>query len=342
MSFRESKLNVRCCRLLVTAFCSVFLLAGPAESASASSYRPPPNKIFAGVVGPPISAYTSAVGKHPAVYQIFSAWGEYLPRMFQDAENARARLMISITTASGSREMVTPGGIARGDGDSWLIAIGKQAFQSGVVTYVRLMAEMDGNWNPYCAYNADGSKRDRDHSTAAFRRAWKRVTLIVRGGSLRTIDSTLARLGMPPLRTNHDLPRPRIAMLWVPQVAGAPDIRGNQPRDYWPGGSWVDWVGTDFYSNAPNFTGLTSFYGQHRSKPFMFGEYAVWGADDPGWVNHLFSWVRTHRRTRMLIYNQGLDPNGPFRLWRYPRAARALRHQLSSSTFPAYAPEWKQ
>jgi hypothetical protein len=323
---------------LVTALCTAFLLLMGPGRAAAAAFAPPPHQLFAGVAGQPISSYQRAVGKHPAVYQIFAAWGEYLPSIFRDAANAHARLMIHITTASGSREMITPGGIARGEGDGWLIALNQAAFQSGGVTYIRLMAEMDGYWNPYTAYNADGGRRDSAHSTSVFRKAWKRATLILRGGSLRRIDSQLAGLGMPPLHATHDLPIPQIAMLWVPQVAGAPDVAGNQPRDYWPGRQWVDWVGTDFYAKFPNFSGLNRLYGAYPGLPFMFGEYALWGADDPGWVDQLFGWIGSHQRARMLIYNQGLEPAGPFRLSRYPNAAHELRRQLASSRFPSYAP----
>jgi hypothetical protein len=235
--------------------------------------------------------------------------------------------------------MITPGGIARGDGDGWLIALNRAAYDSGLVTYVRLMAEMDGYWNFYSAFGPSGP-RNADHSTAAFKRAWKRVALIMRGGTLAGIDARLQRLKMPPLRTSaSSLPRPHVAMLWVPQVAGAPDVAGNQPRDYWPGRRWVDWVGTDFYSKFPNFSGLTALYDAYPRQPFMFGEYALWGSDDAAWVGQLFGWIHSHPRVRMLIYNQGLDPNGPFRLSKYPNGARALRHELAGPTFPAYAPE---
>jgi len=312
--------------LLVTSLTAAFLPVG--------------GHVFQGVAGKPTAAYQQAVAKHPAVYEDFIAWGQYLPAIGGDAVAARARLMIHITTAYGSREAITPGGIASGQGDSWLVGLNRRLYDSGLVTYVRLMGEMDAYWNPYGAFNSSGSHRDSAHSTAAFRRAWKRVTLIMRGGSLAGIDAQLARLGMPPLRASGDLPQPKVAMVWCPQVAGAPDVRGNQPRDYWPGGRWVDWVATDFYANAPNFAGLDSFYGAFGGKPFAFGEYALWGSDDPAWVDRLFSWVGSHRRTQMLIYNQGIRAGGPFRLSHYPRAAAELRRKLASSRFPAYAPEW--
>lgn len=313
--------------------------AGPPATPSAQAFLPPAHQLFAGVAGQPVSGYLQAVGKHPAVYEEFVPWGQWLPGITADATALHARLMIHISTLYGSREAISPAQIAAGAGDAWLIGLGQVLADSGNVTYVRLMAEMDGYWNPYCAFNADGSRRGAAHSTQAYRQAWRRVTLILRGGSVAAIDTTLSRLGMPPLRTGASaLATPRVAMLWVPQVAGAPDIPANSPRAYWPGRRWVDWIGTDFYANAPNFAGLTALYNAFPGLPFVFGELALWGTDDPGWVDRVFSWIGSHPRTRMVIYNQGVNPTGPFRLIHYPAAGRELRRLLGSPRFPAFAP----
>jgi hypothetical protein len=170
--------------------CSGPVVAGwGCSPAVAAPYLPPPGKVFAGVAGQPLSSYVTAVGKHPPVYEEFVAWGQWLPGITADATAAHARLMIHITTAYGTREAITPEGIAQGRGDAWLIGLNQAIFASHNITYVRLMAEMDGYWNPYSAYNSDGTSRDAAHSTAWFRRAWKRVTLIMRGGSLQHIDA---------------------------------------------------------------------------------------------------------------------------------------------------------
>ncbi|MGI8573173.1 MAG: hypothetical protein ACR2L9_11200 [Solirubrobacteraceae bacterium] len=340
MEAHSSRARARRWLMLFTGALSSIVLALSAAGASASSFLPPGGRVFQGVAGQPISTYEQLAGKHPAVYQIFSAWGEYLPGIFQDAQSAHARLMIMISTQSGTQEMITPQQIAQGDGDAWLIAMNRAMYGSGLVTYVRLMAEMDAYWNDYSAYNADGSYRGKAHSQAAYRNAWRRVTLILRGGKLPAIDAQLRRLRMPPLRAGSDLPQPKVAMLWVPQTSGAPDVRGNQPSNYWPGRQWVNWVGTDFYGKFPNFSGLSSFYNSYRGFPFVFGEWALWGADDPGFVGQLFGWVGSHPRTRMLIYNQGVNPAGPLRLTLYPRAASELRRRLASPRFPAFAPEF--
>ena len=90
---------------------------------------------------------------------------------------------------------------------------------------------------------------------------------------------------------------------------------------------YVDWVGTDFYREFPNFAGLQRFYSEYPGKQFAFGEWALWNGGDPGWVDSLFSLIATHRRVKMALYNQGEREKGPFRLSRYPRDQAAAGPQ---------------
>lgn len=324
----------------LSSFAALAVVA--AATADAAQYLPPKGKVFAGITGgKEFSAYERAVGRHPAVFQFFSSYGTPLDWMFEAAESERSRLMIHVSTQTNGRETVTPGAIANGAEDAYLVRLNERIAAGGLPVYIRLMSEMNGHWNAYAAYDADGRSRGAARSTAAFRRAWKRTVLIVRGGSVAAIDRRLLALGLPPVDTDAGrLPRPRVAFLWVPQVAGAPDTRANAPRAYWPGGEYVDWVGTDFYSKFPNFTGLERFYREFGGKPFVFGEWAMWGRDDPAFVRRFFTWVRTHGRVRMLMYNQGNKTDGPFRLHHFPRARRVLRAQLASSRFPEFAAEY--
>jgi beta-mannanase len=315
-----------------------------ADRAAAGAYLPPAGKLYAGVLAgdPQPTAYQSATGTHAAVFQLFSTWGWDPSWVLQQADQNRSRAMIALQTLdAGGREVISPGAISRGGSDAWLISLGRAIAAHGQPVYVRPLAEMDGYWNPYCAFNANGTARGADHSTKAFRQAWRRMVLILRGGSVASIDATLASLGLPAVHTQQaTLARAPVAFLWVPQTAGAPDIAANAPGAYYPGGAYVDWVGTDFYSKFPNFTGLNRFYAQHPDKPFMFGEWALWGADSPSFVTTFFTWIHAHARTRMVIYNEGYSTSGPFRLWRYPKATTVLAHDLASSVFARFAPEW--
>ena len=302
------------------------------SAAGAASYAPAPGHVFNGVAGGySVSDYVGHTGSNPAVVQSFVAYKGSTNWAFDLADGAHARVMLHIgTTSPSGAERVTPAGIARGATDRWLAQLNRTIAQRGEPVYIRLMAEMNCHWNIYSAY---GAKRDSAHSTRAFRAAWKRTTVILRGGP--DVDAQLRALRQPPLQARGDLPAAPVAMQWVPQVAGAPDVAANRPLAYWPGARYVDWVGTDFYSKFPNFSGLERFYASVRRfhKPFVFGEWAVWGADNPGFVERLFSWTRSHRLVRMLVYNQGKRSDGPFRLGHYPRSARVLRGLLNLDRF---------
>jgi hypothetical protein len=314
-------------RILVLAA----VLAFP-SSAAADTLLPPEGKVYSGVTGgQSVGSFKSEVGKHPSVFGFFTWWHGSNEFIYDAAERSGSRLMLHISTQDGygTREAFTPRDIAQGRGDAYLVRTNRRIAEYGRPTYIRFLAEMNQANNGYCAYNHNGTSRGRSHSTAAFKDAWRRATLILRGGPVARINARLGRLGLPPVEADApELPEPQVAMLWVPQTEGTPNIRANSARAYWPGGAYVDWVGTDFYSRFPNFTDLTTFYDDFGGKPFVFGEWALWGSDDPGFVRRLFDWIEDRPRVKMLLYNQGNLSNGPFRLSRYPASRAAIRRAL--------------
>ena len=316
-------------------------------------YTAPHRKVLVGVTGGrTVDGYVRAAGKSPAVFQFFVAWGDRFRYAYRRAGQAGAGLMVHLSTYNGpgTQERITPRAIALGRGDRYLFALGRDFAAYGHPVYLRLFSEMNNAANPYSAFHHDGSRRGSDHARSWFRQAWRRIYLVVKGGHVATIDSRLRALGMAPLRgvPVHGmmdtqprarpvtwLPRPKVALQWVPMTAGSPDIAANRPGGYWPGAAYVDWVGTDLYSRFPNFRGLDRFDAAKRyaGKPFVFGEWGVWGRDDPGFIRRFFAWVASHRRVRMLAYNQGNRTTSAFRLYRYPKAARAMRKALRSSLY---------
>jgi hypothetical protein len=322
------------CRLALGA--ALLVLALPA-SAAAGPMLPPKNKVYSGVTGSEsVASFTAEVGKHPSVFGFFTRWNAPVEYIYDAVDRAGSRLMLHISTQDGygTPEAVTPREIANGEGDRYLINSNRRIANYGKPTYVRFLAEMNQANNGYCAYNRGGSSRGPSHSTAAFKQAWRRATLILRGGPVAEIDAKLDALRLPrlPART-EDLPQPQLDMLWVPQTEGSPNIRANRARAYWPGARYVDWVGTDFYSKFPNFDDLETFYRDFPNKPFVFGEWALWDGDDPGFVRRFFRWVNGHKRVRMLVYNQGSRADGPFRLSRYPQSQKAIRRALRRQRF---------
>jgi hypothetical protein len=325
---------------------SVIVTAGHRYVAAeeGSALLPPLGEVLAGVSGGSSSAFAQQVGKHPAVYGYFATWGNSIRSALASARGSHARLLLHISTdvgyGDGAGEVTSPGAIAGGAGDGYLISLGEELAESGRPSYVALLPEMNQANNAYSAFAPSGAARDGSHSTADFRRAWQRSVLIVRGGSVATIDDRLRALNLPSVRTSlQTLPAPRVAFMWAPQTAGTPDIPSNGPAAYYPGSAYVDIVGTDFYSAFPNFTGLAQLYAAYPSKRFGFNEWGMWMNGDPSFVRQLFAFVRTHRRIGLMAYNQGLNPTGPFRLYRFPAATQAIRGSLDPARFLAYTPD---
>ncbi len=357
--------------LAVAAVACVFLLGASAAQAKHPRYTPPHGRIFHGVsdtgFAKDFRVFNRRAGAHSALLESFGRWdGEHFLGGLHRWRKTHTRGVFSLSTAPGGEpELISPGRIARGRGDDYILELNRLIARSGQVVYIRLFPEMNGYWNPYSAFNADGSSRGRSHSTSAFRRAWRRIVLIVRGGSRAAINRKLKRQGMPRIyraHSNHDpayqrrgvpraLPRPKVAFMWVPQTIGSPDVAGNRPGRYWPGGRFVDWIGADIYSKFATpgiWTALKRFYSHwrhpHRNHwPFVVGEYSPWDNDYRGtFTRRLFRWALHHRRVRALIYYRGTSPNNAFDINRWPRARDVIRAMLNRPRFAEYAPETRR
>ena len=63
---------------------------------------------------------------------------------------------------------------------------------------MRLLAEMNQANNGYSAFDRNGRHRGPAHATSAFRNAWRRSALILRGGPVAAIDARPRSLGCRP------------------------------------------------------------------------------------------------------------------------------------------------
>ena len=339
--------------LVVAGALSLLAAAAPA---AAKPFSPGKNRAFHGVsdtghVGD-FRTFKRQVKAHPATLQMFFHWGVPLRSSGAlhrwSATNTRGVLSLS-TAPGGGQEVITPRRIAIGFGDHYILRLKQTIANAGQTVYIRLMPEMNGYWNPYSGFNADGSRRaGQGKSPRAFRRAWRRFAIIIRGRSRERINRRLRKLGMPRIHRvdgnagrryrQLDVPkvlkRPRVALMWVPQTFGSPNVRGNQPPNYWPGRKYVDWVGADIYSKwaSPGvWTALDRFFKQRRWRglPFAIGEYSPYDDDHGGaFVRKLFRWERKRRRVKMLLYYRSVTAGNPHNVQHYPGARRVLRRQL--------------
>jgi len=352
---------VRIERGVLAALVLALVLPCLAEAAPGRTFAPPRDKIWHGVSdtgrAPDFRRFNRQVREHTALDEVFFHWGVPLTTGALDRwEKTDSRGVLSLSTAPGDgEEVVTPRQLSRGRSDHYALRLRESIRNSGQIVYIRPFGEMNLHFNPYSAFDADGSPRP-GHSTRAFRRAWKRIVLIVRGGNRNVINNKLTALNLPriyrakrnnsPIYNRLDVPLylkpPRVSFMWTPLTRGSPDVPGNSPNDYFPGRRYVDWVGTDVYSKFANKTlwqNLRRFYKNKRGYPFVLGEYGAWDNDFDGSFTHrIHKWARKHDRVRALVYYRSVDTDNIFNIQHYPGAKKSLRRILNRKRYASYAP----
>lgn len=333
-----------------------------ASRANADAFVPPQGKVWHGVSDTgevkDFRGYERQTRSHPAMLQALYHWDVSLSASgaFDRWRRTDTLGVVSLSTTSGEGdERIKPRGIAQGRGDHYMLRLNESIANSGQRVFFRLMPEMNGHWNRYSAFDAAGRPRP-GVSTRSFRQAWRRFSIIVRGGSLASMNKRLRTLGMPRVlraKSNRDpryakrgvpdvLERADVALMWVPQTSGSPDVRGNDPGAYWPGRRYVDWVGADIFAKFDTRTvwrNLDRFYDRYRGLPFVIGEYSPYDGDPGGrFTKRLHGWAKRHPRVRSLLYYRSVSTDNAYGLHRYPGAKKALRRILDQRRYQAYAP----
>ena len=226
-----------------------------------------------------------------------AAWGSPFAELF-------ARLkpvpMIHIGTDRGGArtEVMTPGGIAAGRGDAYLVALNQAIAAYGGQLYVRVMAEMNNPKNLYAPTRPNGSSKGPSHSPASYRQAFRRAYLILHGGE---IDDQLRALGQPAVGRELAVnAAPTLTVIWNP-IAGL-DTRSARPAQaFYPGDPYVDMVGNDMFANragVASHAANEALYRAHPGKPYALPEWGL-SIDDPGFVKRICTFLKTRPRTKL-------------------------------------------
>jgi hypothetical protein len=310
-------------RLGLVAACLAALIAGGTSASAASRSR----HIELGVLGNP-DTFDAMTRQHTSSRLLIIAWNQgggsqqYFANLFA---TMRDEPMLGIGIPNGST--LTPLGVARGQGDSFLVALNQAVATWGKPIYIRPLAEMNGWWNSYCAYDKSGSSRGPRYATKQFRKAFARIYLIVHGGA--STNARLHKLGMPPVQGTLT-PAPLARVIWNPQGFGDPDTPQNSAAAYYPGNAFVDVVGDDLYDQRfkAEWPAADALYRAHPHKPFAFPEWGLWGIDDPGFVRTMASFVRAHRRTVLISYFNSTS-HSTWDLGTKPRSRAAYRRYIA-------------
>jgi hypothetical protein len=338
--------------LLAALAVTLSLLIGAAAPARAVLLQPGKGKTFFGLTDSGVTSqfteFGEIVGKHPPIIETFRAWDSDLRGSIKRWQAALARPVLHISTAdtNDGHALITPRGIALGKGDDYLVWLNRLFWKRGMRAYLRPIGEPNRCLNVYAPYDCDGNLKAPYLKPRWYKRAFRRMYIVLHGGGkLEKIDRRLALAGLPPLTSQSGeppagLPRSPIVVIWSPLPAGSPGIRRNLPGYFYPGGRYVDWVGTDFYSDYPDWKALTDLYRRFSArerKPFTLTEWGLDNGDDSRFVKRIFVWAQRHPRCRMLVYYQDFGASNSYRLQNYPASLAVVRRKLSSPSFPSYA-----
>jgi hypothetical protein len=279
--------------------------------------------------------FHSLTGQSSKIHLKFNVWNggldnpNFMDRFFNEYGPIP---MITLNTENKEgREAITSWGIAQGRGDKYLRQLAEAANRWGKEAYIRPFAEMNGHWNRYCAFNANGTARSAAHSTANFRRAFRRLYLIMHGGPRAEINAKLASLNMPPLTGGPgDLPEnPLIKVFWNPQGFGSPNIAKNSANSYYPGDKYVDVVGNDVYDQNfnPQMDANLALFKSHPGIPYAIGEWGLWGIDDPNFIKRMAHFASTHPRVKALVWYKS-ERGSLFDLGSKPKSLAAYKRYI--------------
>lgn len=298
-----------------------------ASVAGASSQH----QIRLGLLGNP-GSFASVTGQKTEVRHVFINFhqGPTLGRVI--SQMGPVPMLALVPGSYGQAVTATPEGIAKGRNDTFLFQLNAAiAAYSGPLFYLRPFPEMNGHWESNCAYNQNGTRRPAYDSTAWSRKAFARIAIITRGGTAAQINSKLRTLRLPGIKVDLPVTTPKLKLVWNPQGFGSPDLPGNSANAYYPGNAYVDVVADDLYDMAGHratWAAAQALYASHPSKPFAFGEWGLWGTDDPSFVRQMGTFARTHRRLVLLAFFNG-KPGSIWDLHNKPRSAAAYRKYIS-------------
>jgi mannan endo-1,4-beta-mannosidase len=300
----------RLLRALAGAFAALAIFFS--ASASAASDRP---QVAIGIYLPTqwkdphqIDAYARRVGQKPAIllsYKRFDVKPFYPPELEQ-IDKRGALPMVSWEPWDGDGKPAKLWAIARGRYDGYLRRSAHLAKLWGKPVMARFAQEMNGNWAPWEQGHVGSTPR-------SFILAWRHVVSVFRQAGADNV-----------------------IWVWCPNV----NTGHLQFMQYYPGDSWVDWVGLDGFnwggsigwrSFSEIFAGSYEELARETSKPIVIAETGSGqtGGDKAAWVGSTFRReLQNFPRVRAVVWYNSFDRSN-FRIDSSPSALQAFRRGIA-------------
>jgi mannan endo-1,4-beta-mannosidase len=251
-----------------------------------------------------IDHFAQGIGGQPNLVSYYSPWQQPFQRVFAATAAARG----ADTLVQMDPKSISLTAIAEGQYDSYLRAFAGQVKAFGHPVVVSFGHEMNGYWYSW----GHGYTQP-----ATFIKAWQHVVTVFRAAGAANVK-----------------------WLWTVNVVdGTQGIPNPQP--WWPGRSYVDWVGIDGYYQSTS-QGFGQVFGPtivdvrtlSTSVPILISETgAATTAGQQATVTDLFAGVRTYGLLGFLWF----DENYQGTAWRItsPKVFATFRQQMRAFFRPA-------
>ncbi len=272
-----------------------------------------------------IEQYNGAAGKKISVVTWFASayengrmtsWRQNYASSLARVKRLRALSLIKFSTQdyafNSTHKMADLKAIAGGAWDDYFIEAAHTVRDFGSPVFISIDHEMNGTWYPYSQAFPGSNTTAADYVAA-----WKRIVSLFRQNGANNA-----------------------AFVWSPNV---PDVGGVSYASYYPGDSYVDWVGVSFYSGN-SMSAMDEIYRQLAPrKPFFITEWATSPSKsqyntlfpgDVDWVKQFFAAMETrYPRVKAISWFNWQNGDGDYRLTRVPEQARAYAQDIAAPRY---------
>jgi hypothetical protein len=219
-----------------------------------------------------VSAFTAATGVKPGLVMYYSGW----PERFQTGFAREAARHGAVPLVQIEPTGVRLAAIASGRYDAYLRSYASAVKAFGGHVILSFGHEMNGSWYSW-GY--------RHTSPSAFVAAWRHVVTVFRAVGARNVT-----------------------WLWTVNVVRC-RCHIDPPAAWWPGNSYVNWVGIDGYYYQPSWKFAALFGSTIKAvraltlDPILISETAAPAASQPAKIADLFAGIRAYGLLGFVWFN---------------------------------------
>lgn len=287
--------------------------AGPVDpDAPRAAARPPAPGSYLGVYEPGVpksyagvNAFGAATGVRPSVVVYYSGWLEkFQARFAAVAARQDAVPLVQINPAEVSLRA-----IAAGHYDPYLRSYASSVRAFGHHVIISFGHEMNGSWYSWGYHHTPPS---------VFIAAWRHIVAVFR-------------------RENAD----NVSWLWTINISEC-RCQIDSPAHWWPGSSYVNFVGIDGYYYQPSWR-FASLFGptikavrELTLDPILISETAAPAAIQPAKIRNLFAGVRAYGLLGFVWFD--VDKGNKYDDWRISSPAAFAAFRRGAETLERSAP----